>query len=708
MKRRSRNNLHTQEMLYRPSLEFRSALILILFSAYVLIDSWTSKYGISEIPFYCSLGLIAMAGWRVWHGVPVFIAHWRLFHRTMDFLSLEDFRMINNAHFFADDRKYQKLVSLQESGGAPSKKSVYQLLRKKEKIVIPQRTTFLCNGFKWGPEHSERTYQVHNLSSDMHEVQLPFILNPVTRHYRKLAFDLGGNYAIFGVDKKIPIFVNEENFFGHTLITGNVGTGKTVLQRLLSSSMLHLGHIVLVVDPKNDYQWQEGLKEECESLGKPFMHFHAGNPSTSVSYDVSANYVKDTDLSARIMSIISGTEGGEDPFVRIAEGLVTTAIGALKLGGTKPTIQNIYYAIRSKQDLIVTTRNALRGFYTYHLGADWHLTVQVSPNLTFADEIEKLKEYFHCNYFEDNSPKNMHGMDTVLECFKYISGDESHYYKITASLMPMLKRLSQTPMDILLSANDVENPDRNIVNSHGLFNSGGVLYISLDGLSDPATARDLSQLITSDIAAEAGSRYNTASDLSTVPRVSIFIDEAHQAVNMQLINLLAQGRAAKIALFISTQTISDFVSATSADTADRLTGLCNNYISTRVTDAKTQELVLTKVGQTNVSMNQVTYTTSAGTKQSHTDFNGSISERKSTTMVNAIPQELLSMIPTLHFIACLQDGRKIVGQMPITVPGKSMRRSTTVFDMVTTSPYKLKMRRNLNVEEILSKSQKVG
>ncbi|HID9115522.1 TPA: TraM recognition domain-containing protein, partial [Klebsiella variicola] len=233
-------------------------------------------------------------------------------------------------------------------------------------------------------------------------------------------------------------------------------------------------------------------------------------------------------------------------------------------------------------------------------------------------------------------------------------------------------------------------------------------YISLDGLSDPATARDLSQLITSDIAAEAGSRYNTASDLSTVPRVSIFIDEAHQAVNMQLINLLAQGRAAKIALFISTQTISDFVSATSADTADRLTGLCNNYISTRVTDAKTQELVLTKVGQTNVSMNQVTYTTSASTKQSHTNFNGSISERKSTTMVSSIPQELLSMIPTLHFIACLQDGRKIVGQMPITVPGKSMRRSTTVVDMVMTSPYKLKLRRNLDVEEILSKSQKVG
>jgi conjugal transfer pilus assembly protein TraD len=85
----------------------------------VLIDSWSQTYGISEIPFYCALGLIAFASWRIWHGVPVFRAHWRLFHRSMDFLSLEDFRMINNAHYFADDRKYQKLVTLQETGALP-------------------------------------------------------------------------------------------------------------------------------------------------------------------------------------------------------------------------------------------------------------------------------------------------------------------------------------------------------------------------------------------------------------------------------------------------------------------------------------------------------------------------------------------------------------------------------------------------------------
>ncbi len=62
--------------------------------------------------------------------------------------------------------------------------------------------------------------------------------------------------------------------------------------------------------------------------------------------------------------------------------------------------------------------------------------------------IEKAEEYFHCNYFEDNSPKNMHGMDTVLECFN-TSPVMLHYYKITASLMPMLT-IVRYPMDILL------------------------------------------------------------------------------------------------------------------------------------------------------------------------------------------------------------------------------------------------------------------
>ncbi|WP_426721112.1 ATP-binding protein [Enterobacter cloacae complex sp. 301C7] len=69
-------------------------------------------------------------------------------------------------------------------------------------------------------------------------------------------------------------FCTEDNWFGHTLITGNVGTGKTVLQRLLSISMLHLGHVIVVIDPKNDADWRQSLMDEAAELGLPFYKFH--------------------------------------------------------------------------------------------------------------------------------------------------------------------------------------------------------------------------------------------------------------------------------------------------------------------------------------------------------------------------------------------------------------------------------------------------
>ncbi|WP_250388981.1 ATP-binding protein, partial [Escherichia coli] len=109
-------------------------------------------------------------------------------------------------------------------------------------------------------------YQIANLSSDKREIELPFVFNPIKRHFDAMARKMGGSNAIFAVERREPIFVTEDNWFGHTLITGNVGTGKTVLQRLLSISMLHLGHVVVVIDPKNDAEWRESLMEEAKTL----------------------------------------------------------------------------------------------------------------------------------------------------------------------------------------------------------------------------------------------------------------------------------------------------------------------------------------------------------------------------------------------------------------------------------------------------------
>ncbi|WP_317189389.1 MobH family relaxase [Escherichia coli] len=189
-------------------------------------------------------------------------------------------------------------------------------------------------------------------------------------------------------------------------------------------------------------------------------------------------------------------------------------------------------------------------------------------------------------------------------------------------------------------------------------------------------------------------------DMSANSRISIFVDEAHSAINNPMINLLAQGRAAKIALFICTQTISDFIAAASVETANRITGLCNNYISLRVNDTPTQTLVVENFGKSAISTNMVTYTTGSETSLPHNNFSGSISERKQTTLEESIPKDLLGQVPMFHIVARLQDGRKVVGQIPIAVAEKQMKPNTTLSEMLFKKAGKVTLRQNLDIKNL--------
>ncbi|CRY84106.1 conjugative transfer system coupling protein TraD [Yersinia intermedia] len=682
-----RTDLHSQENLYRPVFEFRSAAVLFICAAFATAQNvYIDGMAITPVIFATSAMLVLLGMKRIHTAIPYFKAHWRVFYRVMLFISLEELRNINKSQYFADEKKYQILLK----NASEKNKS------------LPVRRTYLCDGYEWGAEHSERAHQIHNLSSDYREIKLPSVLKPISRHFNKLARTMGGNNSIFGVDRRDANFVTEENWFGHTLITGNVGTGKTVLLRLLSSSMLHLGHVVVIVDPKNDPDWQKSMRDECKSLGKPFYHFHPAQPSTSVSIDVCHNIVKDSDLTNRLISLISSVDDN-DGFIRFGESLITTIIGGTKLAGDKPTIKGIYQNMRDQFAILNITIRAFEKFYANVFGADlWAKTVNVDNNLPQAEKYKQYAAFFQINFTNYDGINPPAGIDTLFELIKYVQWDPAHMSKMTASLNPLFTLLSESPMDDLLSPTNTMRTNRVVVNSEGMFNSGGVLYISLDGLSNPKTARAVAQLITADLAACAGKRYNaTDGSMETNSRISFFIDEAHSAINTSMLNLLAQGRAAKIALFVCTQTIADVVAASDEATASRITGLCNNFISLRVNDLATQTLVVDNFGKSSINTNQVTYTTGTGTQQSHTDFSGSISERKSTSLEDSIPKELLGQVPNLHIIARLQDGRKLVGQIPISVPAPAMRPATTVIEMLIRPTNKVTLRKNLDANKVL-------
>lgn len=85
--------------------------------------------------------------------------------------------------------------------------------------------------------------------------------------------------------------------------------------------------------------------------------------------------------------------------------------------------------------------------------------------------------------------------------------------------------------------------------------NGGGCYIGLDTLSDPDVGRAMGQMILADLASLAGKSYNFSRDKSRF--INVFVDEASEVANEQLIQLLNKGRGAGMRLFVATQTVVD-------------------------------------------------------------------------------------------------------------------------------------------------------
>ena len=111
----------------------------------------------------------------------------------------------------------------------------------KENILNPNNKKkgnnkiFIGNGFEWGVEHANRSYQIQGLYSDKQEVKLPLFLKPFVKKWRKETLKLGGKPWIDGVGDAERQYVDAETFFGHSMIMGNVGTGKTTMLFCLAS-----------------------------------------------------------------------------------------------------------------------------------------------------------------------------------------------------------------------------------------------------------------------------------------------------------------------------------------------------------------------------------------------------------------------------------------------------------------------------------------
>lgn len=525
------------------------------------------------------------------------------------------------------------------------------------------RQTYIGKGFIWGSEHAQRAYQVLDMDSKMSSVNLPLFLKPIVKSMSKETASLGGSPWIHGMGDEEKIRVAEDNWYGHTFIAGNVGTGKTTLLRLMSINALHLGNVLIVLDPKNDRDWKSSIQKEMEYLGMGdrFYHLHPSQPSKSARVPLLKHFTRITEIADRVAPLMGSAGGSSANFESFAFGVIYHTANALNYLGEPIRLTKIQKVISSdRKGLAMRVMNK---YFDETLGEGWEATLGNTLDKINPDRLTAMAVHYNQTLSIEHENIVVAGM------IEFALHDEVHYAKMVVALRPVLTILTAEPLNDLLSPIDDINDDdpRPIVDLQTVVEKGGCIYISLDSLTDSKSAGYISRLVLAEIAAIAGNRYN--SNDKEGRRVTICNDEVHASLenNDALLNILAQGRAAQLQMILATQTVSDLEAKSDAATASRFLGLCNNFISMRTTDPVTQEYVASQFSTTSIAQVQAQAGSGSSTSDSMLAYSSSYGERLMKTREDMFPQELLGQMPILQYVARLADGRKLKMRLDVLI-----------------------------------------
>lgn len=446
----------------------------------------------------------------------------------------------------------------------------------------------------------------------------------------------------------------------HTLITGTTGAGKTRLFDLAISQCILRGETVIVIDPKGDKGLAETCRRTCQVMGvdENFKFFHPGFPDESIRLSLTRNYGRATELASRI-AVLMASESG-DPFQAFAMMALNNVIQAMLIIGELPTLLSLRRTLEG--DVPGLT---IRVLSQYGRRVRGERGFDAAMEQAFAQSKAKdpeakakvLRKLYYSDLIHDAPNPDLEGLLTMLE------HERTHFSKMIAGLLPILVMLTAGRMADLLSPENDEDgtvADAPYSDMNSIINGNQVLYMGLDSLSDPMVGSALGSLALADLASTAGEIYN-----HRLPRpVNIFVDEAAEVINDQLIQLLNKGRGAGINLYIATQTIADF-KARMGDEAKAMQVLANanNIISLRILDSDTQEFITKKMPMTRFKYVMRTQGNNAG--EGGVITGGNQGERLMEEEGELFAPALLGELPDLEYLAIFAGGDVRKGRLPI-------------------------------------------
>ena len=527
---------------------------------------------------------------------------------------------------------------------------------------------WLGRGFQWLPRHAQALYELTN--SPVDPVHLPKQVRQFCRMPKALGPGDIGNPILHGVGahEEDDLLRPLSSLGGGTLIVGTTQAGKGVMLTSLIAQAIFRGEPVIVIDPKSSKRLRGAIWHAAKMAGRSMpLEFHPAFPERGVRLDPLGAWTRPTELATRIAAVLPPDSGAFGNFAWMA---VNVAVEGLFYVTERPSLLGLRKILEGGIDRLLSKALAIS---FSKAGIDnWAEQVEamdkrqiIPPASTATVELTAAVQLWEHTVGKDVDDPGNAVIGGMIAVFRH---NREHYAKITASLQPILSMLTAGTLAKSFSPDPFDpDDDRPIVTVERVVEAGDILYLGLDALPDSTVAGALGSIILADLTAYAGKRYNRGQSGTDVVRVSLFVDETANVINVPMIELLNKGLEAGIQVTAAMQTVSDLAARLGSETRARMAlGNFNNLVALRSKDRVTQDFICETFGKTTVWSTSAALSSSADGSPLP-DFRASVTRSISGTRTEIVPPDMLGKLPNTEFFASLSGGRLYKGRIPILV-----------------------------------------
>lgn len=619
MKQNTTNLDKPLEGLLRPPVEWYSAGIALLIA--MCLKIYPHYFFIpSDMFHWIDMGLILLAIIRFWQGYKVMHYQWHL-----------------------------------------KKSSVYEL--NSEQLPIVQNQLFLGQGFLWEPIHTQR----------LRDLDLAY-----NREYIHTNSEESGYAHLHGVSlKEKDVFIDLRDRGHHLLVLGTTGVGKTRFAEILIGQDIRRGDVVIVLDPKGDFDLLRSIVNAAKMVGreKSVRMIHLGFPEQSCRYNPIGFFTKITQVATRIANALpsSGEAAAFKEFSWKYVNLVTRGLFFLKLIPTYRLIN--FYLTKLDQLFIQIFEKMVEENKDLQMSYQSYVDKEIAQSEASDKEIflKKLMFTFAQQYVAAEG--HNHLTDERLQLLNDLVSacrlDRSYYDKVTASIGPLLEKLTTGAIADLFSPNYDDPGDlRPIIDWMGVIQKKQIVYIGMDALTDPIISSVVGNALLSDLVATAGHLYKFPIDSKPQP-IHVHADEFNEVIGDEFIPLLNKARGAGFDITAYTQTWSDVEARLNSKAkAGQVAGNLGAVIMFRCKEAKTVDMLREQLPK--VSITRVIPASSSSDHPKGYEgiyFSSSNEDRLTYETVSLLEQNDVLNLPKGQAFALLQGGKLYKLRMPL--PKKS-------------------------------------